>query len=138
MPLKGNGTDWKKRSFSMEENFGPPIHPHPREHAFQPCRGPVKGPPSPSRNCDPIENELKNILEEIKTITNKIRDEVNNFNLNWCFLYFEIPKDSGLERFFSIGCLWNNDAILFYWFRQTFPLFGAFSNWKVTTSQNNP
>ncbi len=66
----------------MEDNFGHVPHPHQREHGFQPFRGPIQVPPSPTKICDPIENELKNILEEIKTITNKIRDEVNHFLLD--------------------------------------------------------
>jgi len=59
----------------MEENFEP-MDLHQRDNLFRPGRVPVKVLSSPNKIQDPVENELKSILEEIKIITNKIRDEV--------------------------------------------------------------
>ena len=58
----------------MEDQFGTCFNRPMAEAAHPRIRGSV--PISPSKNVDALETELHNILQEVRIITNKIRDEV--------------------------------------------------------------
>ena len=74
---------------SIEEHFGIGFI-RPIDHATSSSHPKNIGarssiPISPSRVVDPVESELHNILDEIRVITNKIRDEVR-LTLTFCSL----------------------------------------------------
>jgi hypothetical protein len=65
----------------MEEQFGigyiRPIPDTCPRRCPGPIRAPLPLPQSPTKNAEPLESELHNILEEVRVITNKIRDEAS-------------------------------------------------------------
>ncbi len=63
-------------SSSVEEQFGCAGLVRPTAEASR-SRFASSNPISPTKNLDPLESELHSILEEVRIITNKIRDEAS-------------------------------------------------------------